>query len=122
MDDLPEVKIDKHDPLQDWYGDIDGPRWSVARLVDAAKDLPVFDCPLASIDLSRCIWDGCCIQELAEHCKRVFDADLDRPILFDWYGNIADGRHRVIKALIEGRRTIKAKRLMVRPIPCREGS
>ncbi len=36
----PRVKFRAIDPLQDYYQDRDGNRWSVARLVDDAKDLP----------------------------------------------------------------------------------
>jgi hypothetical protein len=46
------------------------------------------------------------------------DADLNVPILIDWTGGIADGRHRVIRALIEGKATVKARRLIERPAPC----
>lgn len=56
---------------------------------------------------------------LAWHVRRVKDADLDKPILLDWEGGIADGRHRVIKALVLGKRTIKARRMMWKPEPCR---
>lgn len=84
-----------------------------------AKGLPAFDCPLAALDLSDQIWVGCCIADMAEHCKQVMDADLRHPIILDWEGAIADGRHRVIKALCEGRTTIKAVRLTYKPQPCK---
>lgn len=117
----PKLKIDDHAPLQDYFNDGTGAWFSVAKLVESAKDLPIFDCPLASLDLSGKIWHGSNMLALAAHCKRVDEADTDMPILLDWDGGIADGRHRVIKALIDGGRTIKARRLMVRPEPCRRG-
>lgn len=116
----PKIKFNKHEPLQDYFTDGTGAFWSVAKLQEDAKDLEVFDCPLASLDLSSQIWDGAPIIELASHCKRVIDADLDCPILLDWHGLIADGRHRVIKAVIKGHRTIKARRMTWRPDPCRK--
>lgn len=56
---------------------------------------------------------------LAFHVKKCMDADLDCPILLDWCGAIADGRHRVIKALAKGKRTIKARRMQWKPSPCK---
>lgn len=117
----PKVKFRKADPLQDYYCDGTGNAWSVAKLQDDAKDLPVFEVPIAALDLSHAIWQGYDMIALAFHCNRVNDADLSCPILLDWNGAIADGRHRVLKAIIEGKRTIKARRMTWRPKPCREG-
>lgn len=116
----PRVEFNRHDPLQDYYNDGCGNEYSVAKLADDAKGLPVFDCPLAALDLSGEIWSGSNMHGLAWHCRRVKNADLDEPILLDWNGVIADGRHRVIKALVEGKRTIKARRLPWKPDPCRK--
>lgn len=114
----PRVDFNRHLPLQDYYSDGNGNLYGVAKLVDDAKDLPVFDCPLAALDLSGEIWQGSNMHALAWHVKRVSDADLDKPILLDWNGAIADGRHRVIKALTLGKRTIKARRMVWKPDPC----
>lgn len=117
---VPKVAFSQVYPLQDYYNDGQGNLYSVAKLVDDAKSLPVFDCPLAALDLSGEIWSGSNMHALAWHCRRVKDADLDEPVLLDWNGVIADGRHRVIKALVEGKRTIKARRLPWKPDPCRK--
>lgn len=98
------------DPLQDRYCDRYGNHYSVARLVDDAKDLPVFEVPIAALSLSDVIWTDQSIYELAFHVQKCMKADLDCPILLDWNGDIADGRHRLIAAIAKGRRTLKAKR------------
>lgn len=115
----PAVTFRKADPLQDYYCDGSGAQWSVAKLIDDSKHLPVFDVPIAALDLSGAIWQGYDMISLAFHCKRVNDADLDHPILLDWCGAIADGRHRVLKAIIEGVTIIKARRMTWKPDPCR---
>jgi hypothetical protein len=115
----PKVEFSKPAPLQDYYRDRDGNLYSVAKLVDDTKSLKPFDAPLATLDLSGAIWSDCNIFELAWHCNKVNNADLKKPIIIDWNGCIADGRHRVIKALIEGRRTIKAVRMTWKPDPCK---
>jgi hypothetical protein len=116
----PKIKFRDAEPLQDYYSDRNGDLYSVARLVDEAKNLKPFDVPLASLNLSAVIWDDQNILGLAFHCKKVIDADLSKPIILDWNGAIADGRHRVIKALIKGKRTIKAVRITWAVEPCRK--
>lgn len=115
---IPKVEIQQSSPLQEYFRNGDD-MWSVARLIDAAKHCDVFDMPLAGIDLDYRIWKDADMATLALHVKKVMDADLSKPIILDWNGCLADGRHRVIKALIEGRRTIKAVRLTSYMEPCR---
>lgn len=115
----PKVRMRDSEPLQDWYQDRDGNRYSVARLIDDAKALPVFEVPVAALSLSDVIWSDSDVFGLAFHLKKCMDADLSCPILLDWRGDIADGRHRLIKAIALGKRTIKARRITWRPEPCR---
>ena|SRR3990167_1039277 len=119
---LPKLSFRDNDPLQDYYNDGLGNSWSVARLVDAAKELEPFDMPIAGIDLDAKIWEGSNMFMLAFHVKKVNEADLSSPIILDWNGSVADGRHRIIKAIIQGKRTIKAVRLQHKLEPDREAS
>lgn len=116
----PKVEFRAHEPLQDYFHDGKGGWYSVAKLADDTKDLPVFEVPLASLDLSHIIWRDADMLALACHVKRCMDADLDCPILLDWSGSIADGRHRVLKAVALGKRTIKARRMTWKPTPCKQ--
>lgn len=113
----PIVPVNEAEPLQDFYDD-GSARWSVARLIDDCKDLEPFDAPLAALDLSHVIWEGADMTSLAFHCKKVNASDLKKPIIIAWDGNIADGRHRIIKSLMLGKRTIKAVRMTWKPSPC----
>lgn len=115
----PKVRLNKSEPLQGWYCGREGNRYSVARLIDDAKNLPVFEVPVAALNLGDEIWRGENILGLAYHVKKCMDADLDCPILLDWHGDIADGRHRLIKAIAKGKRTLKARRITWRPEPDR---
>lgn len=115
----PKVRLSKAEPLQDWYCDREGNRYSVARLIDDAKDLPVFEVPVAAMNLGDEIWRGENILGLAFHVRKCMKADLDCPILLDWHGDIADGRHRLIKAIALGKRTLKARRIDWKPTPDR---
>lgn len=112
---LKPVRFANHTPLEGYYNDGHGNLYSVARLIDMCKDLEPFDAPLQAFDLSSPIWQDYSIFDLAFHVKAVNDADLSYPIILDWNGSIADGRHRLIKALVLGHTTIKCVRMYWKP-------
>ncbi len=82
-----------------------------------AKEYPVMDMPLWCIDLSTEAFECSQLKDFIFQCKRVNDCSLDYPIILDDKGTIADGYHRVCKAILEGRETIKAIRLLEMPAP-----
>lgn len=119
---IPAITHRPNEPLQDYYIDENGDMYSVAKLIDDTKHLKPFKVPVASLGLSSKIWAGCNIFDLAFHCKAVNEADLSKPIILDWNGEIADGRHRLIKAIIKGKKTINVVRITWRVTPCRKAS
>lgn len=58
------------------------------------------------------------LREMVMHMQAVNDADLKFPIILDEDGELMDGRHRIMKALITGKKTIKAVRFDKNPAPC----
>lgn len=84
-----------------------------------AKEYPVLDLPLWAVDLTSKSFSADNLSQFIFQCKRVQDCSLEYPIILDDYGQIADGYHRVCKAIMEGRETIKAIRLEVMPSPDR---
>jgi len=84
-----------------------------------AKGYPVLDLPLWAVDLTDKAFSADNLSQFIFQCKRVQDCSLDYPIILDDCGQIADGYHRVCKAIIEGRETIKAIRLEAMPAPDR---
>lgn len=96
--------------------DPDVPKWNVQYLVSQAQSLPTFDCPLAALDLSHTAYT-CNMREMVGHMVACHDADLTHPILLDENGQILDGRHRIMKALYEGKTSLPAKRFTHNPIP-----
>ena len=99
------------------YTDNNGNVWSVTRLIEHSKGLPVFEIPLAGIFIGEKVFsESRAARAIAEHVKRVNETCLDYPILLDPDGFIMDGWHRVVKALVEGRETIKAVRFDT--LPC----
>lgn len=71
--------------------------------------------PLWSLNLSGIPWDITNMALMINHCYRASVADLSYPIILDDFGNIADGYHRVIKAVLEGEQYIMAYRLRDMP-------
>lgn len=87
--------------------------WKATTLIDycKAKGYKPFDLPLAGIDLSEAHFTYSCAAVFIFQMKRVQNADLSYPIILDDFGQIADGWHRVCKAILEGKTTIKAIRM-----------
>lgn len=95
-------------------------RWSVLKLIEQSKLYEVFEMPLAGIPLGNRAWGGKMSYDIfVHHCKRLDDSDLSYPIILDSQGHVADGWHRICKAVLEGKTTIKAIRLQKMPVPDR---
>lgn len=92
--------------------------WSVARLVALSCNLPVMEIPLTHLSLYH-KYETLTLREMVMHMEVVNAADLHHPIILDEDGEVMDGRHRVMKALLEGRKKIKAVRFETNPAPCR---
>ena len=56
-------------------------------------------------------------RSLLEHVKLVDEADLSFPIILSASGAVMDGRHRIAKALREGRVEIEAVQFAEDPAP-----
>lgn len=94
--------------------------WSASNLIQwcKEKEYPIFDLPLAGIDLSYSPRTSLSnVKQIANHFKRVQLANLDYPVILDDHGYIADGWHRIVKALVDGKSTIKAIRIQEMPQP-----
>lgn len=84
-------------------------RWIISKLIESAKDLDPFEMPLSGLNIYGLI-EISSMKDFVGHMKRVLEVDLSYPIILDDEGFIMDGRHRVAKALLEGRTTISAVR------------
>jgi len=91
--------------------------WSVPRLIELSKDLDVMRIPLLHLNMYYS-YDKMTLRQLAGQMRAVNNADLSFPIILDEDGEILDGRHRLIKAMLENKETIKAVRFIKNPEPC----
>jgi len=109
--------------VKDWLGSKDQFArlgqlvWSVPRLFELSRNLPVMDVPLDHLSLYY-TYNNLTLREMVMHMKAVNDADLDMPIILDEDGELLDGRHRLMKAMLTGQETIKVVRFDENPSPC----
>ncbi len=91
--------------------------WYVQTLVDACKSFSVceYDIELDSIDLSVCPWGSLNMRCFIQEILIIEDTDLKYPIIVSPGGWIMDGWHRVVRAILDGKKTIKAVRLSSLP-------
>ena len=92
--------------------------WSIARLITLSKDLEVMQIPLNHLNVYY-KYSNLTLREMVTHMNAVNEADLKYPIILDEDGEVMDGRHRIMKAIISNKKTIKAVRFNVNPSPCR---
>lgn len=112
------MKIKPWIPVNEQVSSIGIYEWSVPKLIQLAKDLPVMEIPLAHINNWH-HFNNVKIRDFVMHMKAVLEADLSFPIIMSEDGEIMDGRHRLMKAMLEGKETIKAVRFEVDPPPCK---
>ena len=92
--------------------------WSVPRLFELARNLPVMEVPLYHLSVYY-TYEKLTLREMVMHMKAVNDADMSKPIILDEDGELMDGRHRLMKAMLLGNATIKVVRFDENPAPCR---
>ncbi|MER7070196.1 hypothetical protein [Terrabacter sp. NPDC000476] len=95
--------------------------WWTKTWWTAAAGLPVRVVPIADISEfdEDCWFDGrspSC-REVAEHSRRIQEADLRHPVILASDGTLVDGGHRIAKAWLEGREAVDAVRLASDPEP-----
>lgn len=91
--------------------------WRVSDLREAVKDQPEFDLLLDQFNWSQDRFDCQNLWMFAQHMRHVQEADLDYPVILNQWNGALDGRHRLVKALLEGRASVKAKKVPVGAVP-----
>ena len=96
--------------------------WDVDRLVRLTAGSPVQDVPLKEIrEFDEPFWfgdgTGATCRAVAEHARLIAATDLRHPIILSSEGRVMDGMHRVAKAWLEGRESVKAVRFTSDPEP-----
>jgi len=112
------MKIPEWVKPEDQMSNIGRHHWSIPRLFELAKNLPVMEVPIDCLNVWH-NYEKLSLRKFVMHMKAVNAADLNYPIILDEDGEIMDGRHRIMKAILLGHTTIKAVRFDENPSPCR---
>lgn len=86
-------------------------------MLELSKDLPVMEVPLNHLNVWHS-YDKLTLRDMVMHMKAVNAADLNYPIIMDEDGELMDGRHRLMKAMLNGVDTVKVVRFEENPSPC----
>ena len=101
---------------------LQAPRQNPERLLEAAKNLPVRKLPLAHFDDlldTECWFDGKVptIRSVADHARRIYEADTTHPVVLAADGKLMDGGHRIAHAYLTGQKEIEAVQFEIDPEP-----
>ncbi len=114
------MRIEQWGSYREQFCTIGRHTWNVARLVELSRGLPVLTIPLDHL----CVYytyDKLKLREMVMHMKAVQDSDLSAPIILDEDGELMDGRHRIMKAMLLGLPSVKAVRFDKNPSPDKVG-
>jgi hypothetical protein len=97
--------------------------WDVDRLIRLSAALPVITVPVDSIgELNTPYWSfpgagPSTVNEIIGHIRFIQDVDPSYPVVLGSDGRVMDGMHRIARAVLEGRTTIRAVRFATDPEP-----
>lgn len=96
--------------------------WDVDRLVALTENGAVEEVPLDDIgEIDSVYWfdddHPPTVRKVALHVRLTNEVDTSYPIILGPDGRVMDGMHRIMRALLEERTTIAARRLSVLPEP-----
>ena len=95
--------------------------WKAETLYDYVKKnkLKPFRYPLAAFNMNKVYsqFDNYNLYNVIYQIKRVANCNIDIPIIIDNIGQVADGVHRIVKAISMDKEYIMAYRLLDMPTP-----
>jgi len=105
-----------------WPGDAGLDAWDVDRLIELARGLPVVDVEVASIEeVDTVYWfdeqQRPTVRAVVDHVRLIEAVDPSYPVILGPDGRVTDGMHRIARAMLEGRETVKAVRFVDHPEP-----
>jgi hypothetical protein len=96
--------------------------WFVERLWYLSRELPVRQIPIDQVvEFDQNCWFGpttlpTC-RAVAQHARRILDADLRYPIILSAAGHLMEGGHRIAKAYLLHMREVAAVQFSLDPEP-----
>lgn len=112
------VKSDRFVSINRQCARLGSHEWQISRLITLVKDLPVMEIPLTHLNVYY-TYQKLTLRQMVGHMEAARDADLTFPIILDEDGEVMDGRHRIMKAIMNNEKTILAVRFENNPTPCK---
>ena len=105
-----------------WPGESGLDAWDVDRLVALSRDFPITDVDISTIgDIDAVYWFDetrpPTVRRVIEHIRLIDEVDAKFPIILGPDGQVMDGMHRIARAILQGRTTIRAVRFEHLPEP-----
>jgi hypothetical protein len=96
--------------------------WDVDNLIRCSVGLPVEEVAVTSIhEVDTDYWFKFgpvpTVRRIIEQLRLIEEVDVTYPIILGSDGRVMDGMHRVARAILEGRSTIRAVRFRFEPEP-----
>lgn len=96
--------------------------WNIERIWQLAESLPEVEMPIDQIrGPDEVTWFGAdhlpTCRSIAQHCRRINDADLSYPVILTEDNRVFDGMHRIAKCIMLGHKTVRAKKFVTNPEP-----
>jgi hypothetical protein len=95
--------------------------WYVETVWAAAEGVAVEQVPVDSLlEVDEDCWfrgQPATVREVVRHAQRILEADTELPVILSSDGHVLDGMHRISRALLDGRSTVPAQRLVNDPDP-----
>jgi hypothetical protein len=97
--------------------------WDVDRLISLSRGLPVYAVAVDSVrEVDTVYWFDSStapptVRAVVEHARLMLDADLSVPVILGPDGRVMDGMHRIARAMLEGKRQVRAVRFLALPEP-----
>jgi len=99
----------------------DGKTYSSQSLIKAAKGLPIKMMNVNKILDTKIYWTLNTFFDLKVHLERIESSDLKYPVIVGPNNKVIDGFHRVMKSIIQGKKTVKYVKLDKLPEPDKVG-
>ena len=93
----------------------EGQTYSVVDLIEASKNLEVIEIKVADMFIEYPAPCEDSLTDFIEHYIRTKETDLSYPVILSLGNFILDGKHRLIKAIVSKKETIKAVRFKILP-------
>ena len=105
-----------------WPGTTGLDAWDVDRLIGLSRELRITDVEVSTLgEVDTVYWfdatEAPTVRRVVEHCRLIGEVDLTYPVILGPDGRVMDGMHRVARALLEGRTTLRCRRFEDIPEP-----